>query len=60
MDNKVVSRWMKIREALESELEEVLRVERLAFGEETEADLTKALLEDPSAKPTLSLLALDD
>lgn len=51
---------MKIREAKEAELSEVLRVERLAFGEDAEADLTKALLEDPSAKPTLSLLAFDD
>ncbi len=49
---------MNIREALDSELADVLRVERLAFGQDDEAALVKALLADPSAKPTLSLLAV--
>lgn len=46
-----------IREALASELADVLMVERLAFGQDDEARLVEALLEDPSAQPALSLLA---
>jgi putative acetyltransferase len=48
-----------VREALELDLDEVLRIERMAFGEEDEAELVQALLKDPSARPTLSLLALN-
>lgn len=51
---------MQIREALESDLDDVLLVERLAFGHDEEADLVRDLLDDASAKPTLSLLAVDD
>jgi putative acetyltransferase len=50
---------MQIREALESDLDDVLLVERLAFGHDEEADLVRDLLDDASAKPTLSLLAFD-
>ncbi|ESA33803.1 gcn5-related n-acetyltransferase [Leptolyngbya sp. Heron Island J] len=48
---------MNIREALASELADVLMVEQLAFGQDDEAKLVEALLEDPSAKPIVSLLA---
>ena len=51
---------MLIREASDSDLNDVLRVERLAFGREEEAELVRALLSDPSAKPILSLLAFKD
>jgi len=47
----------RIDEASESDLADVLFVERAAFGEDAEADLVRALLNDPSAQPSLSLLA---
>lgn len=50
-----------IREAKDSDLPDVLSVERAAFGQEEEAELVEKLLADPSAQPSLSLLAfLDD
>lgn len=49
---------MHIRSAAAAELERVLAVERAAFGADAEAELVQALLSDPSAQPTLSLLAL--
>lgn len=55
MDKKI-----HIREASHSDLQDVLFVERLAFGEEEEAELVKNLLNDPSANPVLSLLAFKD
>ena len=48
---------MQIREALETDLKDVLSIERLAFGYNKEANLVGSLLRDPSAKPLLSLLA---
>ena len=51
---------MHIREALDSDLADILLVERLAFGQDDEAELVKNLLNDPSAKPILSLIALKD
>ena len=48
---------MDIREASEPDLSEVLHVERLAFGQDEEAELVAALLGDPTAQPCLSLLA---
>lgn len=48
-----------IREATSNDLSEVLRVEEEAFGYPKEAELVNDLLNDPSAKPTLSLLAMD-
>jgi putative acetyltransferase len=38
------------------ELEPILSVHRAAFGKTEEAELVRSLLEDPSAKPLLSLL----
>ena len=51
---------MKIREAVAADLEDVLAVERAAFGEDEEAELTRALLDDPSAQPAVSLLAFEN
>jgi len=50
---------MYIREAIETDLDNVLKVERLAFGEDAEANLVRDLLEDPTGNPTLSLLAFE-
>jgi putative acetyltransferase len=47
-----------IRPTRADELHAVLRVHRLAFGHEDEASLVRNLLADPSAQPTVSLLAL--
>lgn len=51
---------MHIREGSSSDLEDILLVERLAFGEEEEAELVKNLVSDRSAYPILSLLAFQD
>jgi len=51
---------MQIREALNSDLDKILFVERLAFGQDEEAELVKNLLNDPTAKPLLSLLAFKE
>ena len=50
---------MVIREALESDLPAVLTINRMAFGEDDEAAVVEDILGDPSAQPTLSLIALD-
>jgi putative acetyltransferase len=52
---------MEIREAAAADLGDVLSVERAAFGEDEGpkiTDLVAGLLEDPSAEPRLSLLAI--
>jgi putative acetyltransferase len=46
-----------IRESSHSDLDDVLFVERAAFGNDTEAELVRELLNDPSAQPAVSLLA---
>ena len=51
---------MLIREAVESDLDDVLSVERRAFGSDEEANLVKALLGDPSARPFVSLVAFQE
>jgi putative acetyltransferase len=51
---------MHIREALDLDLDNVLLVESAAFGHDKEAHLVRDLLGDPSAQPTLSLLAFID
>jgi putative acetyltransferase len=48
---------MIIRHAEASDLAAVLAVERAAFGSEEEARLVEELLNDPSARPSISLLA---
>jgi putative acetyltransferase len=47
-----------IRPARADELDAVLRIHRLAFGEEDEAVLVRRLLADRSAQPVVSLVAL--
>ena len=51
---------MRIEQAAEADLQDVLFVERLAFGRDEEAELVRDLLDDPSARPLLSLLARED
>jgi len=51
---------MYIRETSDSDLNDVLFVERLAFGHDKEAELVRELLCDPGAKPIVSLLAFKD
>ena len=48
---------MLIREALDSDLDCILSVERAAFGSDDEANLVTALIGDASARPFVSLLA---
>ena len=48
---------MIIRQTKDIDLNEILFVEREAFNSNKEADLTRDMLADPSAKPRLSFLA---
>ncbi len=48
---------MYIRETTDADLNDILFVEREAFNSNKEADFTRDMLADPSAKPLLSLLA---
>jgi len=48
---------MQFRESTDAEVDDVLRIHRLAFRQEDEAALVTRLLLDPSAQPSLSLLA---
>jgi len=47
-----------IRESAPAYLKDLFEVERRAFNSEEEADLVRELLDDPSAEPRLSLLAV--
>ena len=47
---------MNIRETTDADLDDILSVERAAFSTHKEADITKDMLTDPTAKPLLSLL----
>lgn len=51
---------MRIRETSDLDVEDILFVERAAFGHDTEAELVRKLLNDSSAKPLLSLLAFKE
>jgi len=51
---------MFIREALNSDLDQVLSVERAAFGSDDGANLVRELIGDASAEPFVSLLAFQD
>ena len=51
---------MDIREAIDTDLNDVLLVEKKAFGHDKEAILVKDLLSDPSAKPLFSILAFEN
>ena len=48
---------MLIRETTSADLNDIWAVERAAFKTKGEANLTRDLLADPTAQPTLSLLA---
>jgi len=48
---------MLFRESNAAEADSILRIHRLAFRREDEAELVAKLLLDPSAQPSLSLLA---
>ncbi len=48
---------MRIKETIPADLNDIMFVEREAFNSHIEADLTRNLLVDPTAKPILSLLA---
>ncbi len=50
---------MRIVEAGATEVDAVLRIERAAFARDDEATLVAALLQDPTAQPSLSLLACE-
>jgi putative acetyltransferase len=49
-----------IKKAMDSDLNDVLRIETEAFGHRKESNLVNGLLNDDSAKPLLSLLAIDE
>lgn len=51
---------VEIRAATDSDLNDVLAVERDAFGYDKEAELVRKILADSTAKPTLSLLAYQE
>jgi len=48
---------MHIRETMDADLRDILFIERKAFNSDKEAELARAMLADPSAKPLLSLIA---
>ena len=48
---------MYIRETTDADLNDILFVEREAFKSNKEAELTRDMLADASAKPLVSLLA---
>jgi putative acetyltransferase len=50
---------MRICEAKPAEIDAVVRVERLAFRRDDEPRFVAELLRDPTARPSLSLLAYD-
>lgn len=49
----------RIRNTTPDDLDDILDINTAAFGQDEEANLVKALLEDDSARPFVSLLALD-
>ena len=54
---------LEIRNASDADLRDVLRIERIAFGDpegDIIVDLVENILTDPSAKPHLSLIALQN
>jgi putative acetyltransferase len=51
---------MRIRNATDMDREDILSVERAAFGYDKEANLVRDLMNDTSAKPLYSLLAYED
>ncbi|MDX2440780.1 MAG: N-acetyltransferase [Desulfobacterales bacterium] len=55
MENNLI-----IKKTSDSDLKDVLRIQKEAFGYDKESNLVNSLLRDDSAKPLLSLLATDN
>ena len=53
-------RMLSIRNTTDTDLDDVLHIHRVAFGQDEEADLVNDLFNDESARPFHSLLAIDD
>jgi predicted N-acetyltransferase YhbS len=53
-------RIVRIAEAGPTDLDATLSIERATFAHDDEAELVAALLQDPTARPSLSLLAIVD
>ncbi|MFO8001811.1 MAG: N-acetyltransferase [Marinilabilia sp.] len=51
---------IQIRETTDADLNDILFVQKAAFETDNEARLAAELLEDPTARPVISLLALED
>ena len=51
---------LHIRQTDDSDFDDLLQVERMAFGQDAEAELVRNLLADPTARPLMSLLAFQD
>ena len=51
---------MIIRNTSDSDINDILRIQKEAFGYDKESNLVNSLLRDESAKPLLSLLAIDN
>lgn len=49
-----------VRQATQADLADILSIHRAAFPDGSVADLTRALLADPSARPLISLVAVVD
>ena len=56
-DKSGLAERVRIKAASESDLAEILAVTRAAFDSDVEADLVRRLVNDPTARPVLSLLA---
>lgn len=50
---------LHIRQTGDSDIDDLLQVERAAFGQDAEAELVEDLLADPTARPLVSLLAFE-
>ncbi|NHZ86199.1 MAG: GNAT family N-acetyltransferase [Planctomycetia bacterium] len=50
---------IQIRETKDTDFNDIMEVEKQAFVEDSEAELTAQLLNDKSAKPRISLIAFD-
>ncbi|MCD4704437.1 MAG: N-acetyltransferase [Methanosarcinaceae archaeon] len=51
---------IQIREANRSDFDDVMKIEKEAFGQDEEAEIVSQLLKDKSAEPVMSLLAFKD
>ncbi|MEQ8355328.1 MAG: N-acetyltransferase [Kiloniellaceae bacterium] len=51
---------MLIREATAADLPDILNIHSQAFSNDKEAELVRTILADPSAQPTVSILASDE